>query len=138
VNVKWSNNWYVFIEEVGRLIKYDETTETLSKIFAGKTVRWSGVVDEIDLDEMAPGVDVDMPLANIELNDGTRINISGLHLPIDDNYIMEWQKVNPGDLIDFEATLGRGDAPFPPIELQELCTGRKLLRIRVNNAKLRI
>lgn len=131
MNQASNNDWVSFVQEVARQIRGGATTDELSAAFSGHRVRWVGTVYKLDFDLQAPGVSLDLPEVAVDLGHGRRTSVNGLHVPIDDSAIHAWSSVRIGDRVLFEATLGSGYAPFPPIEVQTLQTGRVLLSLRV-------
>jgi hypothetical protein len=132
----WQEHWPAFVDEVSKLLRRGESSETLATIFGGRTVRWRGTVFRMKLDEVAPGVDLDLPEIHVDLGHGRSVVLNGLYLPISDTSAEDWSKSQPGDKVLFEATFLSGPNPFPPIELHTFSTGRTILSIQVTNGKL--
>lgn len=130
------HDWNAFIDAVQGLLLSGASRDELTKTFAGKVVTWSGMIDKVELDDIEPSVDIDLPSRVVQLSGGNTWTVGGMHVPVNRETMGEWQRCRSGDNVRFEATLGSNNAVFPPVDLIDLGNGRTFLCIRVTNGRL--
>ena len=129
----WQSSWDIFVNELTVCLQRGDTTETLADLFGGTEVHWNGVLDEKVLSGLAPAVGIQLP-EEIKLDDGRRVLLSGLSLPVNDSAIDKWDQCRIGESVKFTARLESSNSPFPPIELFYYKSGRVTLTIRLRDA----
>jgi hypothetical protein len=134
--IGWSDSWELFVEELERRVQHGVTTEELTHSFAGAPVKWTGVIEQLDVDELAPGVDVALPAKTIIVDDEAETLLDGVSLPIADSAVDEWRVLKTGMKVTFRATFVESSSIFPPIEIKTLDDGPIITMIRLTNATL--
>lgn len=131
----WCKDWSVFVGELRRLIQSGSSNADLVKMFGGHQVQWSGIVEEVDIDELSATVNVEMTAYTLSLLDGGSILLDGLTLRVAEADEPVWESYESGDEVAFVADLVNPSIPFPCIELKKLPTGKSYIMIRLENAK---
>ena len=129
-------SWKSFVEAIGLQFLNGMTDSQIASQVSGRTVRWEGIIDRVQLNKDAPGAAIDMEACQLQIGLNRTVQLDCLYLPIDSQFISNWERRNPGERIVFEATLGTGAAPFPAIELHHLPSGKSLISVRLFNARL--
>ncbi|MBI1312405.1 hypothetical protein GC176_14030 [bacterium] len=132
----WQKNWLSFADLLRDNLAIDECLDELLPRICGKTVTWYGTVEKIDLDNLAPVVYVALPAQQFDLNDGRTATIDGVSLPISDEARSAWTRVAEGDEIRFEAVMGPGQSPFPPVSVKTFRSCKTLITIRLSKGRL--
>lgn len=130
----WQDNWEVFVDAVADSLRSGATPEALARHFGGKKVRWTGVLDEKNIDELAALVGIALPEKHLDLGQGRMTTLDGVSLPLATHYVADWNKLEVGTPVTFTATLGSATSTFPPIELKHLKSGRCVVMIRLTDA----
>jgi len=130
---RWEDDWITFANHVAKLIRDGASSEDLAASFGGHKVRWSGILEEFNPDDVAPSACVAMTPITVNLGPGRSAFLDGLHLSIADGSAARWANAKPGTSLTFVATLADGvrGAVFPPVEAVTLSSGRTLLMIRL-------
>jgi hypothetical protein len=132
----WQDDWRAFVDALAARIHSGATNEDLAVYFGGKSVTWSGVLDEKSIDELSPQVVISLP--PIELAFGRRRPeiLDGVCLPIARQSITAWDAIKIGTSVTFTAKLVGGAPVFSPIEVKQLSTGRMIVMIRLKDGEL--
>ncbi len=130
----WQDDWLTFIQILEQKIQAGESNAELSEYFSSNKVRWTGKIEKIDFDELCATVDVMLPECSILLANGEKVVLDGLALAVAETDMTAWQYCNAGDEVSFEASLGKGDSPFPCVEVKMLGNGENIILIGLNNA----
>jgi hypothetical protein len=130
----WSDNWELFVDELERRAQHGDTTEELAQYFGGATVRWKGIIEHVDIDEPAPGVEIRLPRKVVKLADGGKVSLDGLGMSVSDSAVDNWRALKVGSAVRFQATFAEGTSVFPPVEIKTLKSGRSVILIQLCNA----
>lgn len=133
-DVRWKNDWNLFTEFLEQQLHNGASQDELADYFGGCEVRWKGIIEQIDFDELASVVDVLLPERVVKLRDGSEVALDGLTLAVPEGSTEAWQDFRTGDEITFRATLGEPNSPFSPVELKTLKSGKSVIMIRASNA----
>jgi hypothetical protein len=112
----WQKDWKAFGQEMTGLFKRPEVTwRDTTKVFGGKKVRWTGLVDEISFPGNAAAegkLVMKMPELSILISDKYQYKRENLALsPAQDEW-STWQSVKKGDQVTFESIFE--DSAYPP------------------------
>lgn len=114
----WLSNWNMFVENVINDHKGGLSASQLSEKYGGHSVSWIGQVVKLDLDaEYTPGIQMDMPYVEVEVEPGKWLKTAYLYLRVKPNHLDEWRSCNVGSFIKFNAVLSKGNEIFPGINL---------------------
>lgn len=126
----WQNNLDEFLNTVAKQLQAGDTVDVLRQRFGGKTIRWSGILDEKTLEEPAPSVDINVPHKVMDVGNGRLAEFAGLSVPVAANTVAAWDAIQIGSRVAFTATLlSPALSPFLPVEVHELRSGRTLVSI---------
>ena len=130
----WKRDWIQFTNELESHLKHGATSSDLATIFGGARVRWRGIVEDVDIDDLAQLVNVALPERIISVTKGTNAILDGLTLVVSESAISSWLHFAPGDEVTFEATLGEAGSPFATIEFTTLESGNSIVMISASDA----
>jgi len=134
VSSGWQQDWSLFVATLADCLRAGDTSEKLAQRFGGKEVTWQGVLDEKNIDGLAPLVGITLPQKEIELGQGRSAILDGLSLPIAAHTIEQWSRLELGTPLTFTAILGPSGSLFAPIEVKILRSGRTIVFIRLADA----
>jgi hypothetical protein len=137
MDFEWQTDWKTFVDVLAEQLRRGATSEDLAVTFGSKAVAWSGVLTEKLVDELAPLVTIALPEATIALQDSRAVHLSEQSVPVARDAVSAWQAIPIGTALSFTATLGTAHAPFPPVEVVHLCSGRTLVAIRLSDGRPR-
>jgi hypothetical protein len=124
----WRHSWLHFVESLEKRISEVDSDKEISRPFNGSPVEWEGTISDIDLDEIAPSIGLELPPKVIQLSEGRSDTIGSIHLPIASDSRAKWRALQVGDKVTFQASLSE-NGPFPPIQVKHLKSGRSLVLI---------
>jgi hypothetical protein len=131
----WQSDWRLFANDLSEYLLTGVQPDQIAAIFAGRRVRWEGILEEKDIDELAPGVYIAVERMNVAVGNGAHVVVDVLTLPIENESILDWSHLKIGQPVKFEATIG-SKLPFPPIEVKQLPSGATILMIRLSDGAL--
>jgi hypothetical protein len=131
MSTSWQEDWDGFVDLLAGLLRKGATTRELTDQFGGKVITWSGVLERKNLDHTSPSVSVDVPERQLDIGEGTTVPLSGLSLPVAEDAVGDWNRLENGSRLTFTATLGSQGSPFGPVEVMRLQSGRHIIMIRL-------
>lgn len=135
-NQLWQEDWEQFCNLLNDSFQSGDTVDVINSRLTGKEVIWSGILEGKDIDELAPGVYVELSEKLIRFNDGRVAKINGLALPITAGSVPLWDSIEVGSKIVFNATMGRGKSPFPPVAVKTFKSGKTIVTVKLSNGVL--
>ncbi len=130
----WTTDWHSFVASVGAAFDAGLDDSAVTERFAGQTVTWVGRVSEKRLNGENPGIQLDMPVAHVELSDGRRSTVDYLFLHLAEQDVESWRNVETGATVRFNASITHGNGPFPGIQWSDLDEKRGVILIATENA----
>lgn len=131
----WQNDWATFVQVLADELRRDAPPTSLSDEFGAKVVRWSGILLEKLLDDLAPTVTIGVSPTQIEVEPHGPIVIGDLSVPARRDAVSAWDGIPIGASVTFTAVLGGRTSPFAPIEVMELNSGRRVAMIRLSEGR---
>ena len=130
----WRHSWDRFVDEVQARLDAGSTGPDLASFFAGETIHWEGIIDNMLLDDEAPGVGILMPLRSITSSGRTQVQLTGVSLSVDSCNVPTWSRFAVGDAVGFTATFSGPTAVFPCCQLIPLPSGLTVFIIALEGA----
>jgi hypothetical protein len=130
----WRHSWDRFVDEVQTRLDAGSTGPDLASFFAGETIYWEGIIDNMLLDDEAPGVGILMPIRSITSSDRTQVQLSGVSISVDSCNVPQWSRFSIGDAVGFTANFSGPRAVFPCCQLIPLPSGLTVFIIALEGA----
>jgi len=130
----WRHSWDRFVDEVQARLDAGFTGPEVASFFAGETIHWEGVIDNLLLDDEAAGVGILMPIRSITLIDRTQVPLTGVSVSVDSCNVSTWSRFAVGDAVGFTAAFSGPTAVFPCCQLIPLPSGLTVFIIALENA----
>lgn len=130
-----ADSWKSFCDELQAALLVSETKESLAARFAGRTVEWVGTVRSIAFDHHSNNVEIDLPLANVTLHDGTTVPLDGVCVSVTEADTERWAGIASGDALAFQATFVNLDSVFACCEVKRLRSGPVLVILALGRAR---
>ena len=130
----WRRSWDRFVDEVQARLKAGSTGPDLASFFAGETIHWKGIIDNMLFEDEAPGVGILMPIRSITLIDGKQVRLTGVSVSVDSYSASQWTRFSVGEAVGFTATFSGAKAVFPCCQLIPLPSGMTVFIIALEHA----
>ena len=131
----WKQDWNSFVDFLAESVAAGKSGSDLADKFGGEVVFWKGKLEsKLRLDDDAPLVSISLPQRTIQFPDGIEVVIDGFGLPVASDSLTFWREIVEGSNLTFSASF-LGEGAFPPVEITELPSGRRLLMLRLWNGK---
>jgi len=130
----WRRSWDRFVDEVQARLNAGSTGPDLASFFAGETIHWKGIIDNMLLEDEAPGVGILMPIRSITLRDRTPVRLTGVSVSVDSCSVPQWNRCAVGKAVEFTATFSGARAVFPCCQLIPLPSGITVFIIALEHA----
>jgi hypothetical protein len=127
----WQSNWDRFIDLLSEYLRAGGDLEGFNSRIAGKSIAWSGHIEEVQLDEIAPNVYIALSPRRVDLGGGNITILDGISLPIAEQSRGAWAGMSPGEAVQFKAVLGRHGSPFPTVSVKTFRSGETMVSVRL-------
>ena len=125
---EFQSSWHSFLDHIASLYGTGKREREISEIIGVVTVRWEGVVTEINLsEEFSPGIAITMEPGCVTLNNGESLRSDYQYLKIDPKNNSAWQQCERGGHVRFKARITRPSGPFTSIRLSKAKEGKEVL-----------
>lgn len=125
----WQLDWNIFVTVLEQKLQAGESDSAISQFFGGKTVRWTGVLEMIEMDDLLSYAFIDLPLREINVGDGHTEILDGISLPLDDDALDAWETIAVGDPASFSARFLAADSVSGPIQVKCIEGGKRSLSL---------
>jgi hypothetical protein len=136
MNEAWQENWDAFLELLSLCVRAKDIEAALAKNFFQKEVRWTGRLDDKNIDPPPPMVEITFGEKTIDFGNGRSTTIDGISLALARENVSAWRPISLGSQVTFTAWFGAGGSPFSPISVKHLKTGESVILIGLSNGKL--
>jgi len=137
MNVTWTQSWDDFVSVLNEHVQSHDDFEGLAATLTGHSVVWSGTVEKVDLDDVAPLIYIAFPPRQIAFRDGRIATLEVISVPIADGDRSSWNTVTVGQRVTFEAVLGSRASIFPTISVKTFKSGKTLVTVSLVDGRLR-
>ncbi|MEO0422412.1 MAG: hypothetical protein AAF184_08770 [Pseudomonadota bacterium] len=136
---RWKTSWDAFAREVASRFNSGEDDAGLSSRFGGKTVRWFGVIAEMQLSaQYAPGISLRMPSVRLPVRGDVTYIAEQVFVGTTPELSDAWRDTDVGDEVEFDCEIGAGNELFPGIRVSVFEEEKEcFLELALERARLR-
>jgi hypothetical protein len=132
----WQGDWSIFVETLQERIQAGDSPEQLAGHFGGKSVTWSGLLEQRPMDDPSESVVIGLTMFVLDLGRGRSAILDGVALPISDESVATWNALDLGCQVTFTATIRSADAIFPGVQVMHFSTGESVVMVRIDDGRL--